>query len=60
MFTSSPARRLAVAAGAAAVLVVAAILVSSAGGTSQKPTPRAQPSTLFAGLTERAGVIGDP
>jgi protein-disulfide isomerase len=60
VFTSSPVRRLAVAAGAAAVLVVAAILVSSASGPSQKPAPPSQSSTLFAGLTERAGVVGVP
>jgi protein-disulfide isomerase len=58
MFTSSPVRRLAVAAGAAVVLVVAAILVSSAGGTSHEPASKSTPSTLFAGLPERSGVVG--
>jgi protein-disulfide isomerase len=53
---------LAAVAAAAAVLVAAAIVVSSAGGTrtADAPPPASEPSTLFAGFSERDGVLGAP
>lgn len=51
-------RRLAAVTAAAATLVVIAALVSSAGGRDAPPP--SEPSTLFAGLSERGGVLGDP
>jgi protein-disulfide isomerase len=51
--------RLAAAAAAAAVLVVAGIAVSSSGGSKPAAAPAAA-STLFTGIPEHAGVLGDP
>ena len=51
--------RLGAAAAAAAVLVVAAVLVSSSGGSPAKPPP-ARASTLFSGIPEKNGVLGNP
>jgi protein-disulfide isomerase len=42
------------------VLVAAAIAVSSSGGEESSPPVTSHPSTLFAGFTERDGVLGDP
>jgi protein-disulfide isomerase len=54
-------RRLAAAAGAAAVLAVTAAVVSSAGGHRQATATTAVPaSTLFTGIPEHNGVLGDP
>jgi protein-disulfide isomerase len=60
MSKQSPLRRLAALSAAAAVLVAAAIAVSNAGSEPAAPPATTQPSTLFAGLTERNGVLGDP
>jgi protein-disulfide isomerase len=51
-------RRLGAAGGAAAVLAVAAALVSSSGGSTAAPP--AAVSSLFAGIPEHDGVLGDP
>jgi len=51
--------RLAAAAAAAAVLVVAGVAVSSSGGAKPAAAPAAA-STLFTGIPEHAGVLGDP
>lgn len=51
-------RRLATAAGVAAVLVSAAIIVSPTGGRPAAAPERA--SSVFAGLPERGGLLGDP
>ncbi len=59
MFMQSPARRLAAAALAATVLVAGAIAVSHAGGKPSGHVTTSKPSTLFAGLPERNGVLGD-
>jgi len=50
--------RLLAALAAAAVVTAAAILVSASGGTTKTPT--APVSTLFGGIPERDGVLGDP
>ena len=54
--------RLAAVAGAAVVLVVAGIAVSSSGGKAATPPPAsaAASSTLFAGIPEHGGVLGNP
>ena len=49
--------RLLAAAGVAAVLVAVAAVVSSPGGQAAPP---AASSSLFRGIPERAGVLGDP
>jgi protein-disulfide isomerase len=46
------------AAALAAILVAVAALVSSSSGTAPKPKP--VESSLFAGIPERNGVLGDP
>ena len=51
--------RLLAALAAAAVLTAAAIAVSASGGTAAK-TPAAPVSTLFRGIPEHGGVLGDP
>jgi protein-disulfide isomerase len=53
------ARLLAVLA-AAAVVTAAAIAVSASGGTAEKRTPTVPVSTLFSGIPEHDGVLGDP
>ena len=53
-------RRLAAVSAAAAALVAAAIAGSSSGSEKTSPPVTSHPSTLFAGLTERNGVLGDP
>jgi protein-disulfide isomerase len=57
MSKQSRVRRLAAVAAAAAALAAAAVIVSSAGSEPAAPPP-AEPSTLFAGIPERAGVLG--
>jgi protein-disulfide isomerase len=52
--------RLATAAGAAAVLVAVAVVASSSGGKPPAPAPAPAASTLFTGIPERDGVLGDP
>jgi protein-disulfide isomerase len=53
--------RLLAAAGLAAVVVGVAAIVSSSGGDSDTPpTPPAQAASLFDGIQERNGVLGDP
>ena len=53
--------RLGAAAAAAAVLVVGGIAVSSSGGAKAKtPAPSTTTSSLFAGIPEHAGVLGNP
>jgi protein-disulfide isomerase len=53
--------RLGAAAAAAVVLVVAGIAVSSSGGKPATVTPSSgSSSTLFAGIPEHGGVLGDP
>jgi protein-disulfide isomerase len=52
--------RLAAAAAAAAVLVVGGIAVSSSGSKPAAPAPSSAASTLFAGIPEHNGVLGDP
>ena len=47
------------AAGVAAVLVVVAAVASSSSDTPPAATP-SQASTLFAGIPEKDGVLGDP
>jgi protein-disulfide isomerase len=54
-------RRLGMLGGAAAfaaILVVVAAVVSSSGGATKTPAPAK--STLFAGIPEHDGVLGDP
>jgi len=51
--------RLLAALAAAAVLTAVAIAVSASGGTTPR-TPTAPASTLFQGIPERGGVLGDP
>ena len=51
--------RLLAAVGAAAAVVVAAVLVSSGSGERPAPALERTPS-LFAGLPEHDGVLGDP
>ena len=50
--------RLLAALAAAAIVTAAAIVVSASGGTTTTPT--APVSTLFRGIPERDGVLGDP
>src|SRR4051794_32952011 len=50
--------RLGAVAAAAALLVAGAIVVSGGGGA--KPGAPAATSSLFAGVPERGGVLGDP
>jgi len=52
--------RLLAAAGLAAAVVVVAALASSSGGEPARPAAPAQASTLFEGIQERDGVLGDP
>jgi protein-disulfide isomerase len=52
------ARLLAIVAGLATVAVVAAVAISSSSGDSAAPAPRA--TSLFDGIPERNGVLGDP
>src|SRR6476661_6211388 len=53
--------RLGAAAAAAAVLVVGGIALSSSGGAKAKtPAPSTTTSSLFAGIPEHAGVLGNP
>jgi protein-disulfide isomerase len=52
--------RLGAAAAAAVVLVVAGIAVSSSGGKPATRAPAGGASTLFAGIPEQGGVLGDP
>jgi protein-disulfide isomerase len=52
--------RLLAAAAVAAAVVVVAVLVSSGGGKSAASTPSAQAVTLFDGIEEHNGVLGDP
>jgi protein-disulfide isomerase len=54
-----PLRLLAVL-GVSAVLVAAGIAVSASGGTKPAHPPAVAKSTLFRGIPERAGVLGDP
>jgi protein-disulfide isomerase len=51
--------RLLAAVAAAAVLTAVAIAVSASGGKTPR-TPTAPVSTLFQGIPERGGVLGDP
>jgi protein-disulfide isomerase len=53
-------RRLAAITAAAAVLVAGAIAVSSSGGEEPSSPATTEPSTLFAGFSERDGMLGDP
>jgi protein-disulfide isomerase len=50
--------QLGAAAGLALVAVAIAVAVSSSGGTAKTPAP--SKSTLFAGIPEHDGVLGDP
>ena len=50
--------QLGAAAGLALVAVVVAVAVSSSSGTPKRPAPAK--STLFAGIPEHDGVLGDP
>jgi protein-disulfide isomerase len=52
--------RLLAALAAAAVLTAAAIAVSASGGAAPAKTPVAPVSTLFRGIPEHDGVLGDP
>jgi protein-disulfide isomerase len=52
--------RLLAAAGLAVVVVAVAAAVSSSGGEPEAPAAPAQASTLFDGIQERDGVLGDP
>ncbi len=52
--------RLLAAAGLAVVVVAVAAAVSSSGGEPAAPPEPAQASTLFDGIEERDGVLGDP
>jgi protein-disulfide isomerase len=52
--------RLLAALAAAAVLTAAAIAVSASGGAAPAKTPVAPVSTLFSGIPEHDGVLGDP
>jgi protein-disulfide isomerase len=52
-------RRLVAALGASAVLVAAGIAVSASGG-SKPATPAPAASTMFRGIPEHDGVLGDP
>jgi protein-disulfide isomerase len=52
--------RLLAAAGVALVAVAVAAAVSSSGGEPEAPPAAAQTSTLFEGIPERNGVLGDP
>jgi protein-disulfide isomerase len=51
--------RLLAAAGLAIVVVAVAAAVSSSGGEPAAPQAPAQASTLFAGIPEKNGVLGD-
>ena len=48
------------AAGAAAAVVTAAAVVGAAAGGKTDPEPTPPASTLFTGIPERDGVLGDP
>jgi protein-disulfide isomerase len=53
--------RLLAAAGLAVVVVGVAAIVSSSGGSADTPTPRpSQAASLFDGIEEHNGVLGDP
>ena len=52
--------RLLAALAAAVVVTAAAIAVSASGGSSRQQTPSAPVSTLFSGIPEHDGVLGDP
>jgi protein-disulfide isomerase len=52
--------RLFVALAAAVVVTAAAIAVSATGGTAAKQTTTVPRSTLFHGIPEHDGVLGDP
>ncbi len=52
--------RLLAATAAAAVVVAVAALASSSGGDPAPAAPPAQASTLFDGIPEKDGVLGDP
>jgi protein-disulfide isomerase len=52
--------RLLAAAGLAVVVVAVAAAVSSSGGEPAAPPEPARASTLFEGIQERDGVLGDP
>ena len=52
--------RLLGALGAAAAVVAVAVAVSSGGGSTSPPAPAPAASSLFAGLPEEDGVLGDP
>jgi len=45
---------------AAAVVTAAAITVSASSGTAKQKTPTAPVSTMFRGIPEHDGVLGDP
>jgi len=52
--------RLLAAAGLAAVLAAVAAVASSSGGAEPAARPPSVGSSLFRGIPERAGVLGDP
>jgi len=53
-------RRLLAAAGLAVLVAGVAVLASSSGGTPGAAAPPARTATLFDGIPERDGVLGDP
>jgi protein-disulfide isomerase len=53
-------RRLLAVAAAAAALVCVAAVASSPGGTAARPAPAPAVSSLFRGIPEHGGVLGDP
>jgi protein-disulfide isomerase len=50
--------QLGAAAGLAAVAVIVAVIISSSGGATKTPSPAK--STLFSGIPEHNGVLGNP
>ena len=56
----SAPRRLLAALGASAVLVAAGVAVSASGGAKPADPPAVPASTLFRGIPEHDGVLGDP
>ena len=54
------ARLLAIVTGLAAVVVVAAVAISSSSSSGGGAAPAPRASSLFAGIPERNGVLGDP
>jgi protein-disulfide isomerase len=57
---SHRSRRLLAALGASAVLVAAGIAVSASGGSKPADPPAPPASSLFRGIPEHDGVLGDP